>query len=75
MFIGILFLSIALQQAGHVELTYPALLHAAGSLNIFWLRLAFIFIFTGFTAKLGLVPMYTAGIDAILNPLNHSKPL
>ena len=28
------------------------------------LRLAFIFIFTGFTAKLGLVPMYTAGIDA-----------
>lgn len=63
-FIGILFLSIALQQAGHVELTYPALLNAAGSLNIFWLRLAFIFIFTGFTAKLGLVPMYTAGIDA-----------
>ena len=63
-FIGILFLSIALQQAGQVELTYPALLNAAGSLNIFWLRLAFIFIFTGFTAKLGLVPMYTAGIDA-----------
>lgn len=63
-FIGILFLSIALQQAGHVELTYPALLHAAGSLDIFWLRLSLIFIFTGFTAKLGLVPMYTAGIDA-----------
>jgi hydrogenase-4 component F len=33
-------------------------------LNAFWLRLAFLFIFTGFTAKLGLVPMYTAGIDA-----------
>jgi hydrogenase-4 component F len=33
-------------------------------LNPFWLRLAFLFIFTGFTAKLGLVPMYTAGIDA-----------
>jgi hydrogenase-4 component F len=31
---------------------------------VFWLRLAFIFIFTGFTVKLGLVPMYTAGIDA-----------
>jgi hydrogenase-4 component F len=26
--------------------------------------LSFIFIFTGFTAKLGLVPMFTAGIDA-----------
>ena len=47
-FIGILFLSIALQQAGHVELTYPALLHAAGSLDIFWLRLSLIFIFTDF---------------------------
>jgi hydrogenase-4 component F len=33
-------------------------------LNPFWLKLAFLFIFTGFTAKLGLVPMYTAGIDA-----------
>jgi hydrogenase-4 component F len=26
--------------------------------------MAFLFIFTGFTAKLGLVPMFTAGIDA-----------
>jgi hydrogenase-4 component F len=28
------------------------------------MKLAFLFIFTGFTAKAGLVPMYTAGIDA-----------
>jgi len=63
-FIGILFLSIALEQAGSTDLSYDSLLLKASSLNIFWLRLAFIFIFTGFTAKLGLVPMYTAGIDA-----------
>lgn len=63
-FIGILFLSIALKQAGHADLSFPALLEQAGSLDVFWLRLAFIFIFTGFTAKLGLVPMFTAGIDA-----------
>ncbi|OFY83353.1 MAG: hypothetical protein A3F72_20365 [Bacteroidetes bacterium RIFCSPLOWO2_12_FULL_35_15] len=63
-FIGILFLSIAMQQAGHSDLSFPALISNAGSLNVFWLRLAFLFIFTGFTAKLGLVPMYTAGIDA-----------
>ncbi len=63
-FIGILFLSIALQQAGKSDLSFPALLKNAASLNVFWLRLAFIFIFTGFTAKLGLVPMYTVGIDA-----------
>lgn len=63
-FIGILFLSIALQQEGYTDLSFPALLSKAAALNIFWLRLAFIFIFTGYTAKLGVVPMYTAGIDA-----------
>lgn len=63
-FIGILFLSIAVQQSRHTGLTFPELLSNAASLDIFWLRLAFIFIFTGYTAKLGLVPMYTVGIDA-----------
>ncbi|NCP52307.1 MAG: hypothetical protein COW67_05950 [Flavobacteriales bacterium CG18_big_fil_WC_8_21_14_2_50_32_9] len=63
-FIGILFLSIAVQEVGHANLTYTALLSKATELNTFWLRLAFIFIFTGYTAKLSLVPMFTAGIDA-----------
>lgn len=63
-FIGILFLSFALQQAGSDDLSFDSLFRNAPVLNPFWLRLAFIFIFTGFTAKLGLVPMYTAGIDA-----------
>ncbi len=63
-FIGILFLSIALQQEGLTDLSFPALMAKATTLNTFWLRLAFIFVFTGYTAKLGLVPMYTAGIDA-----------
>lgn len=63
-FIGILFLSFALHQAGTDDLSFAVLIKKAPELNLFWLRLAFIFIFTGFTAKLGLVPMYTAGIDA-----------
>ena len=63
-FIGILFLSIAIQQEGLKDLSYAALNKNASRLNIFWLKLAFLFIFTGFTAKAGLVPMYTAGIDA-----------
>ncbi|TAL50181.1 MAG: hypothetical protein EPN92_02050 [Chitinophagaceae bacterium] len=63
-FIGILFLSFTLQQAGADDLSFAVLIKKAPELNLFWLRLAFIFIFTGFTAKLGLVPMYTAGIDA-----------
>jgi hydrogenase-4 component F len=63
-FIGILFLSLALQHAGSNDLSFANLMAFSDQLNPFWLRLAFLFIFTGFTAKLGLVPMYTAGIDA-----------
>ena len=63
-FIGILFLSLSLQHAGSNDLSFSNLMAHKDQLNPFWLRLAFLFIFTGFTAKLGLVPMYTAGIDA-----------
>ncbi len=63
-FIGILFLSLSLQHAGSNDLSFANLMAYKDQLNPFWLRLAFLFIFTGFTAKLGLVPMYTAGIDA-----------
>ncbi len=63
-FIGILFLSLSLHNTGSTDLSFDSLLKKASGLNLFWLRLAFIFVFTGFTVKLGLVPMYTAGIDA-----------
>lgn len=63
-FIGILFLSLSLQGTGPEDLSYANLMAKSNLLNPFWLRLAFLFIFTGFTAKLGLVPMYTAGVDA-----------
>ncbi len=63
-FIGILFLSIAVEQSGGTDLFYKELFEKAIGMNIFWLKLAFLFIFTGYTAKAGLVPMYTAGIDA-----------
>jgi hydrogenase-4 component F len=63
-FIGILFLSLSLHKAGSDDLSFSNLMANSQNLNPFWLRLAFLFIFTGFTAKLGLVPMYTAGIDA-----------
>ncbi|HZL11842.1 MAG TPA: proton-conducting transporter membrane subunit [Prolixibacteraceae bacterium] len=63
-FIGILFLSLALQNAGSDDLSFKNLLAQSASLNPFWLRLSFLFVFTGFTVKLGLVPMFTAGVDA-----------
>ncbi len=63
-FIGILFLSLSLQNAGSKDLSFANLTEYKEQLDPFWLKLAFLFIFTGYTAKLGLVPMYTAGIDA-----------
>jgi len=63
-FIGVLFATVAVQQQGINDLFYSNLSQHASTLNVFWMKLAFLFIFTGFTAKAGLVPMYTAGIDA-----------
>ncbi|MDP4183815.1 MAG: proton-conducting transporter membrane subunit [Bacteroidota bacterium] len=63
-YIGILFLSLALKQAGVDDMSFDSIRQNYNKLNLFWLKLSFLFIFTGFTAKLGLVPMYTAGIDA-----------
>jgi len=63
-FIGILFLSLSLVKAGSDDLSFKNLLANSSLLNPFWLRLSFLFIFTGFTVKLGLVPMFTAGVDA-----------
>jgi hydrogenase-4 component F len=63
-FMGILFLGMASQQAKAGELFYSNLYTNAKLLDQFWLKAAFLFVFTGYTAKTGLVPMYTAGIDA-----------
>lgn len=63
-FIGILFLGIAMDSKDEGGLQYAYLIENADTFNPFWLKLSFIFMFTGFTAKLGIVPMYTAGIDA-----------
>lgn len=63
-YIGILFLSLSVKDAGVDDLSFDSLYANASRLNPFWLKFAFLFIFAGFTAKLGLVPMYTAGIDA-----------
>lgn len=63
-FMGILFLGLASQQAKAGELFYSNLIIHAKYLDEFWLKAAFLFIFAGYTAKTGLFPMYTAGIDA-----------
>jgi hydrogenase-4 component F len=63
-FIGILFLSMSMAHGASDDMSFSNLLTNSSKLNPFWLKLSFLFIFTGFTAKLGLVPMFTAGTDA-----------
>lgn len=63
-FIGILFLGLSAQSIKIPGLFYSDLMKNAASLNDFWLKASFLLVFTGFTVKAGLAPMYTAGIDA-----------
>jgi len=63
-FVGILFISLALLHDGCTDLFYADLIARNTRLNSFWMKLGFLFIFAGYTAKLGLFPMFTAGVDA-----------
>lgn len=63
-FVGILFISLALLHDGCSELFYSDMMAHRATMNSFWVKLGFIFIFAGYTAKLGLFPMFTAGVDA-----------
>ena len=63
-YVGILFLSLSLKKAGVEDMSFSSLYLNRLKLDPYWLKFSFLFIFTGFTAKFGLVPMYTAGIDA-----------
>jgi len=63
-FIGIQFLGLAVQQAKLSGMFFPDLYKNAARLDEFWLKAAFLLVFTGFTVKAGLAPMYTVGIDA-----------
>ncbi len=63
-YVGILLASISMGDNAESGLSFASLSKHASSLDTFWLQLSFIFIFIGYTAKMGLVPMFTAGIDA-----------
>lgn len=63
-FVGILFISLALLHDGCSDLFYTDLMAHKATLNSFWMKLGFLFLFAGYTAKLGLFPMFTAGVDA-----------
>ncbi len=63
-FVGIVFLSKALQESGSVNLTFTDIPSHLQNVNTFWLKLAFIFMLVGFSTKMGLFPMHTITVDA-----------
>lgn len=63
-FIGILFLSIVASENGINNLNFTNLLNAASSMNILWVRVAFVLILTGLSVKISIFPLFSVAIDA-----------
>ncbi len=63
-FAGVLFLSIGATEIGVKELFYENIKEKIAAINPFWLKACFIFILTGFSVKMGLVPLFNVDIDA-----------
>ncbi len=63
-FAGILFLGLAAHKVGHIDFTFVAIKAEAGRLNPVWLQACFLLVLTGFSVKMGLVPLFNVDIDA-----------
>ncbi len=63
-FIGILFLSLAATKNGLTNLSITNLVSVAHLMNPAWLKISFLLVLTGFSAKMGLFPLYTVAVDA-----------
>ncbi len=63
-FIGILFISIAATKNGISNLSLAYLISIAGTMSPVWLKIAFLLVLTGFSAKMGVFPLYTGAVDA-----------
>jgi len=63
-FVGILFLSITASNSGITNLNISYLIQTAQQMNPLWLKMAFLFTITGYSAKMGLFPLHTVAVDA-----------
>jgi len=63
-YIGILFLSMTMNGTGINDLSFNSVAVVAASAKPLYLKIAFMFIFIGFSTKMELFPMHTVGIDA-----------
>ncbi len=63
-FAGILFLGMASQEVGSEDITYTGVKSVAAHMNPGWLKACFLLVVTGFSVKMGLVPLFNVDIDA-----------
>jgi hydrogenase-4 component F len=63
-FIGIMFLSVVVADSGLDTLNIDSIIQVANQLDPIWLKISFVLILTGFSAKMGLFPLHTVCIDA-----------
>lgn len=63
-FIGIILLSIAIQETDIANFSFKAIPAQLINVNTSWLKMIFLLMIVGFCTKMGLFPMQTAAIDA-----------
>lgn len=68
-YLGILMLSTVSNAHTEANLSYEFLTKAVADGNVLYIKLAFLFIVTGYTTKMELFPLFTVGVDA-----NHAAP-
>ena len=63
-YIGILFISLTIKHTSSPDLSYANLAQVLPMANPLYLKLAFLFVLIGYSAKMEIFPLYTIGIDA-----------
>jgi len=63
-YMGILFLGLSAKGSGMHGLSFDGLTMVAKNLDPVYLKIAFLFVLTGYSTKMELFPMHTVGIDA-----------
>lgn len=63
-YIGILFVSLTLKSTPSADMSFTSLGTALQQANPLYLKLAFLFVLIGYSAKMEIFPLYTIGIDA-----------
>ena len=70
-YMGILFLGMAIQGKGSFDMSFEMMSRIVHTANPLYLKIAFLFVLVGYSTKMELFPMHTAGVDA--NSVAHPQ--